>query len=82
MLEAQDERSCVPVPGMEICADDQSKGIPIKMPARGAGLILSSKDADSLLTELSQACRRLGAECSYDTRQVITNTALILKGNL
>lgn len=79
MLEAQPERTCVSVPGFNICADDQSKGTPVTLPSRGAGILMSSADFGVLITELREACRRLGGNCSYATRQVIANWSYLIK---
>lgn len=75
LLEAQSERTCVPVPGFPVCADDQSIGVAVKLPARGASVIISSKDFEVFITELQTACRELGSKCSYETRQVLKNNA-------
>jgi hypothetical protein len=64
-LEAQPERTCVPVPGMSVCADDQSMGIAVKLSARGAALAMSADDWGTMKTELEVACRMLGKRCTY-----------------
>lgn len=71
LLEAQSERTCVPVPGFPVCADDQSNGVVTKLPARGASMIISSDDFEVLITELQQACRELGNKCSYETQKIL-----------
>ena len=79
MIEAQNARTCVPVPGFNICAQDQSKGELVNLPARGAALILSSDDAGTLITELATACRKLGSSCTYEMRQGIRNISRLIK---
>jgi hypothetical protein len=64
-LEAQPVRSCVPVPGMTVCADDQTTGTPLSIPARGAAIIISSADWEVLSTEIQQMCREMGKSCTY-----------------
>jgi hypothetical protein len=70
-LSAQPERTCVPVIGMNVCADDQSQGVPVKLPARAAAIVMSSDDWGTKKTELEVACRELGSRCSYETLQFL-----------
>lgn len=72
-LTPQKARHCVPVPGMTVCSEDQSKGAPVDLPARGAAIVISSADAYTMLTEVAVMCRMLGKRCSYATKQVINN---------
>ena len=72
-LSPQKARTCVPVPGMSVCAEDQSKGTPVALKSRGAALALSSDDAYTMLTEVAVMCRMLGRRCSLATKQVINN---------
>jgi hypothetical protein len=81
-IGAQPQRTCVPVPGMTICADDQTSGIPQVLPSRGAAIMLSSEDTRQLLTELAVMCRALGRRCSYATRRAIESTTLRLDSQL
>lgn len=71
MIEAQPARKCVPVPGFNICADDQTKGIPLDLPLRGGAIIMPASDATLLLTELQISCRMLGKRCSYQTKAIL-----------
>lgn len=73
-LSAQPDRTCVPVPGMNVCADDQTAGTPIKLPARGAAIAQSSADWDEEHTELETACREMGKGCSYAAQQALART--------
>jgi len=70
-LEAQPERDCVPVPSMNVCADDQTQGVRSHLPARGAAIVMSADDWGRKKTELGQACREMGASCSYSMRAAI-----------
>lgn len=75
MLDAQEGRTCVPVPGMQVCADDQSVGAPVALPARGGAIVMSAQDWGTLKTELETACREMGKSCTYATKQAITALA-------
>lgn len=70
-IEAQPERTCVPVPGFPVCADDQSQGVPVKMPARGAAFILSASDFGQIALELQEGCRMLGKRCSFQMQLLV-----------
>ncbi len=65
MLEAQPERECVPVKGMNVCKEIQI-GDKIKLPARGAALIISSEDWAEKKTEMEITCRKMGNKCKYE----------------
>lgn len=67
MINAQAARNCAPVPGFNICADNQT-GTAASLPARGAAIVISSDDFGNILTELETMCRMLGAQCSYQTQ--------------
>lgn len=73
LLEAQSDRTCVAVQGFSVCSDNQNEGVPIKLPSRGAAIIMSSEDFKTLITELEMACRELGDRCTYSTAQIINN---------
>jgi hypothetical protein len=66
-LEAQPERTCVPVPGMNVCADDQAHGVPVKLPARAPADAESDDDFTDIKTVLEQACAELKDRCSPET---------------
>lgn len=66
MLQPQPERTCVPVPGFNICADDQSHGVPAKLAARSGAILMEARAWNEIKTALEQACRELGKRCSYD----------------
>lgn len=66
-LEAQPERTCVPIKGMSVCADNQS-GTPVKLPARPGADFESDDDFTAAKTELEQACAELKDRCSPETR--------------
>lgn len=69
-LEAQPARTCVPVPGLPVCADKQ-EGAQAALPARGAAIVMSSDDWGAMKTELETACRQLGKQCSYAVRRAL-----------
>lgn len=69
-LDAQVDRSCVPVPGLPVCADTQI-GNPITLSARGAAIALSSADFQILITEIETMCRQAGSSCTYQTQAII-----------
>ncbi len=71
MLEAQPERTCVPVPGMPVCSHDQSTGTKVLMPERGPSIIVSSSDYEKQKTALDQACRILRGRCSAALKKQI-----------
>lgn len=62
-LDAAPARTCTPVPGMTVCADDQS-GAKTELPARGAAIVMSAEDWGAMKTALETACRELGSHCS------------------
>lgn len=65
MIDAQpSDRTCVPACGLPVCAEDQSTGTPMTVPARGASIIMTSADWGEKKTELDLACRELGNRCS------------------
>ena len=70
MLHAQPKRTCVPVPGFNICADNQT-GNAVELPERGAAIVMSSDDWGVMATELETACRLLKKVCSYQTMRAI-----------
>lgn len=65
MLNAQPERVCVPVPGFNICAEDQSQGTPVTLPKRGAAIIIQASDFAEKKTEIETLCRESGKNCQY-----------------
>lgn len=65
-IEPQSERECVPVPGFSVCADDQSHGEKVKLPARAGAVMRSAEDEMKLHTAVEQACRDLGNHCKYE----------------
>jgi hypothetical protein len=69
LLEPQEARTCVPVPGMSVCASRQV-GTPVALPKRGAALIISADDFAKIKTALEQACRELGNSCSYQIPKI------------
>jgi hypothetical protein len=85
LLNAQpQDRTCVPAGqalapdgktvtenGIEACADDQSRGVPAVLPARGASVILSDPDYVALTTAAQEACRELGDRCSYQVQSAL-----------
>jgi hypothetical protein len=70
-VSPQQARTCVPVTGMPVCADDQTTGTPVNLPARGAAIIMSDQDWGTMKTELQVACRELKSLCSYQTQQIL-----------
>lgn len=74
-IDAQPDRTCVPVPGMKVCADDQTTGTAVDLPARGGAIITSAEDWGTLKTELETACREMGKGCSYAVKQSISALA-------
>ena len=79
-LEAQAARSCVPVPGLpEVCLDDQSSGVPVKLPARGGAICMSATDWATEIQELEQACRELGNHCKPATAAALSRISASVK---
>jgi hypothetical protein len=78
-LDAQPDRSCVQVPGMPVCADDQSTGVAVKLPARGAAIVMSAADWGTMKTELEVACRELGKGCSYAVQKAVANMTAVAR---
>jgi hypothetical protein len=77
-LDAQPySRTCVPVPGFQVCADDQSHGALVTLPPRGAAVAMSSNDWGIMKTELETACRELGSRCSFKVQTAIKKMARI-----
>lgn len=86
LLEAQGERTCVPVGHMSqpdkdgstqwvmdlpVCDDDQTHGTAMKLPARGASVIMPTDDFGNLKTEAEEMCRELGKRCSKAAQKVL-----------
>lgn len=63
MIKAQPDRVCVPVKGLNICSDDQSSGLAIHLPARGASILMFSDEWGEMKTELAMLCRMAGRKC-------------------
>lgn len=59
----------IDVPG--VCAQDQTQGVPSKVPARGAAICMSSTDFRLVHDELATMCRLLGKRCSYATHVIL-----------
>jgi len=72
LLLPQQERTCVPVLGLPVCADDQTQGTLVVLPARGASIIMTSSDWGTFETELEEACRELGSRCSMSLQKAIS----------
>lgn len=70
-LEPQAARTCAVVPGMQVCADNQSAGPSVSLPARAGAISMSALDWDTETTELETACRELGDRCSESTQQTL-----------
>ncbi len=58
-------RTCVPVPGFQVCSDNQTTGTPITLPARAAAIAMSAIDWGAFANELDIACRDLGSKCTF-----------------
>lgn len=73
-LESQVERECVPVPGMNVCAEfPKSESQKVLLPQRGSAVCYSADDYKTLKTSLETACRKLGWRCSYEIRDAISS---------
>lgn len=68
MLEAQEERECVPVPGMNLC-DPLGEGTVVVLPARAGGLIFAAEDYQAIKTFIEQTCRKM--KCSAEVQQAV-----------
>ena len=73
MLEPQVERTCVPVSGFSICADNQTVGVPTLLPARAGAIIRSAEDEAKIKLALEKACRYLGNKCTKEIRNTIAS---------
>lgn len=71
LLNPQEARKCVPVPGYNVCQDDQTVGEKKDLPARGGAVMIPADDFSLIDTELREACRELGSRCSYATQEVL-----------
>ena len=72
LIEAQpNDRFCVPKKDLPVCSDDQSAGVKVMLPARGASIILSSGTWITMKGDLEQACRELGSRCSLELKNTI-----------
>ncbi len=60
-------RNCVPKYDLPVCADDQTSGVPVTLPARGPAVIMPADDWNAMATALATMCRQLGSGCSYQT---------------
>lgn len=76
-MDAEPARTCVPVPNFQVCADDQTTGTPVALPARGAAIMMSAADWGAMKTALEVACRELGNSCSYAIKKQISALARI-----
>lgn len=82
-LEPQEQRECVPkghwdakeptlwVADFNICAEDQTTGKKLVLPARGGAIMQPAEDWNKLKTALELACRALGKHCTYDMKLAI-----------
>lgn len=68
LLEAQEARECVPVPGMNLC-DPEGQGEPVLLPARGGALMIPAEDFAKLKTFIEQTCRRM--KCKAEVIQAV-----------
>lgn len=90
MLEAQPDRECIPlctvyklVSGKPVCVDFLNicaenplpDEVTVKLPARGAAIIMQDSDWNEFKTEAEIACRMLGRRCKYEFKE-------LLRGNL
>lgn len=67
-LEPQPERECVPVPGFNVCADDQTKGVKVKLAARAGAITESDDDFTAQKNAFEQACVELKNRCTPEMR--------------
>lgn len=81
-LEPKPARECVAVTGFPVCADDQSQGSSVKLPARGAAVVMSSDDFGDVLTELKTLCRGAGDKCTFETRQKLDRLVRLFQKEL
>lgn len=77
-IEPQLERTCVPVTGFSVCADDQTHGVAIKMPARAGAIMRSLEDEAKLAVAIKQACRELGSKCDFEHVKRATDSVVRL----
>lgn len=70
-LEPQPERSCVPVPGFAVCADDQRTGVKVSLPARAGAVMEPDDDFTDLKTALEQACTELKDRCTTEIKTAL-----------
>lgn len=78
-LEAQPERTCVPVPGFNVCSHDQTTGAPVDLPARGAAIAQSALDYAMETGELETACRLLGSKCTVALQTMVARRQVLLR---
>lgn len=67
-LEPQHERECVPVPGFNVCADNQDQGLKVKLPARAGAVMESDADFTAQKNAFEKACVELGNRCTPEMR--------------
>jgi hypothetical protein len=72
MLEPQEERDCVQVQGMTVCAEHPAAdATPAHLPKRAGAVCRSAEDDQAIHTALEQACRELGKACSYEIKKAL-----------
>lgn len=71
LINPQEDRTCVPLAGMPVCADDQSSGKAVDLPARGGSFVISESDFGQLKTEVDQMCREMGPSCTIAQQRAI-----------
>jgi hypothetical protein len=57
-------RSCVPKVDLPVCADDQTTGTVVNLPARGPSIVMTAAQWETFLTEAETLCRKVGSGCS------------------
>jgi hypothetical protein len=71
-LEPQKERVCSPIPNTTICAENPPEwAVKVTLPARAGAICRSAEDYSKIKTVLDQACRDMGASCTYEIQQAI-----------
>lgn len=66
LLDAQpNDRTCVPLADLPVCAEDQSHGTPVLLKKRAASIIMTAEQWNGKKTELEASCRYLGKNCKY-----------------
>lgn len=84
-LEPQNARRCVPVPGFNVCADDQTQGQPVDLPARAGALCRSDDDFTAQKIAVEQACALLKNRCTPEMKEEISrvygNSKQLLKNS-